>query len=85
MPSKCTTINTLDDLPSGDTAIQYTTTTAATLAIALDLATVVEQAGDPTAGAMSTGDIIVSIASGDLFYKSETGLYTIAGAYAADA
>ncbi|GAG38127.1 unnamed protein product, partial [marine sediment metagenome] len=47
--------------------------------------TITEQAGDPTAGEMSTGELIAATGSGDLFYKSATGLYTITGAYAADA
>lgn len=43
-----------------------------------------EQGSDPTYDTMSTGDKIVSTSSGDLFYKSATGFYTIAGSYAID-
>lgn len=45
---------------------------------------ITEQSADPTAGAMTTGEIIVATTSGDMFYKSATGLYTFTGTYAAD-
>lgn len=43
-----------------------------------------EQPADPVASEMTTGQLIVATASGDMFYKSETGLYTFAGSFAAD-
>jgi len=80
MGSDCTTINTQDDLPDGTVAKQYTATDQANLL----LAGFVEASSDPTAGSMTTGQKIVSTSSGDLFYKSATGFYTIPGTYAAD-
>lgn len=46
---------------------------------------ITEQAADPSFGSMSTGAIIVSRASGDMFYKSATGGFTYAGVYTPDA
>ena len=43
-----------------------------------------EQGTDPTAVSMSAGEKIVSTASGDFFYKSDTGFYVIPGTYTAD-
>lgn len=43
-----------------------------------------EQSSDPTAAGMSTGDLIVSTSSGDMFYKSATGFYTFPGTYTVD-
>ena len=78
--SKCTTIKTQDSLPDGTTAKQYTVDDQANLV----LSEFVEASSDPTAGSMTTGQKIVSTSSGDFFYKSATGLYTIDGAYVAD-
>lgn len=46
--------------------------------------TITEQATDPLFSGMSTGDLIVSRASGDMFYKSATGGYQLTGTYTAD-
>jgi len=45
---------------------------------------VTEQPNDPLAAELSTGDLIVASISGDMFYKSATGLYTFAGGYVVD-
>lgn len=47
-------------------------------------ASIQELASDPTYTDLATGEMAVSTASGDLFIKTATGLYTIAGTYAAD-
>lgn len=46
--------------------------------------TISEQGSDPVAVDLATGDMRISTASGDLFYKSATGFYSLAGTYAAD-
>lgn len=45
---------------------------------------ITEEAIDPDFSSMDTGDLIVSIDTGDMFYKSATGGYTIAGIYTVD-
>jgi len=47
--------------------------------------TITESATDPVISSMNTGDIIVSRASGDMFYKSGTGHYVFTGTYTAGA
>lgn len=46
--------------------------------------TITEQSSDPSYSEMSTGDLVISTSSGDLFYKSATGGYTFAGTYIVD-
>jgi len=48
-----------------------------------DISTVTVQAANPTSA--SDPGWYLATTSGDLFYKSEDGLFTIAGSYAADA
>lgn len=45
---------------------------------------ITEQSSDPLFSSMSTGDLIVSTASGDMFYKSSTGGYQFTGTYTLD-
>lgn len=45
---------------------------------------ITEQANDPVAADMTPGQLIAATTSGDLFYKSDTGLLTFAGAYVPD-
>ena len=47
-------------------------------------ASIQELASDPAYTDLDTGEMAVSTASGDLFIKTATGLYTIAGTYAPD-
>lgn len=47
-------------------------------------ASIQELASDPAYTDLDAGEMAVSTASGDLFIKTATGLYTIAGTYAAD-
>ena len=47
-------------------------------------ASIQELASDPTYTDLGTGEMAVSTVSGDLFIKTATGLYTIAGTYTAD-
>ena len=47
-------------------------------------ASIQELASDPAYTDLDTGEMAVSTVSGDLFIKTATGLYTIAGTYAAD-
>lgn len=76
--SKCTTIKTQDDLPDGDTAIQYTTTDAATLTDVTLLATVITQSGAHTSGTLDVGQWGADISSGGtMYYRATEGIFTL--------
>ncbi len=71
------------NLGIGDTSIQEVAQVVDDLSLTGSAAWT-EQSSDPVAGDLSTGDKVVSTSSGDLFYKSATGFYAIAGDYTVD-